>query len=102
MIIGCSGSGKSTLARKLADLTGLPLIHLDREYWRPGWVEPDKLEWLAAVRAVAARPRWIIDGNYSASLGIRVAAADTVIFLDFPRWVCLWSVLCRSAIGYGR
>jgi len=40
MIIGCAGAGKSTLARKLGAITGLPVIHLDREHWRPGWVEP--------------------------------------------------------------
>ncbi|WP_245298223.1 AAA family ATPase [Rhodomicrobium vannielii] len=42
LVLGCSGSGKSTLARRLAAAHGLPLIDLDREHWRPGWVEPRK------------------------------------------------------------
>ena len=33
---------------------------------------------------------------------MRVAAADTVIFLDLPRYVCLWSVIRRSLFWLGR
>jgi adenylate kinase family enzyme len=102
IVIGCSGSGKSTLARKLAEKTGLPVIHLDREYWRPGWVEPDKVEWLATVNALIDRSRWIMDGNFGGSLPMRMAAADTVILLDLPRYVCLWSVIRRSIFWLGR
>lgn len=102
MIIGCSGSGKTTLAKQLAERTTLPLIHLDREYWRPGWIEPDKAEWEKRVAELAARPRWIIDGNYGATFAPRMAAADTVIFLDFPRWRCVWRVFSRVVRGYGR
>lgn len=102
MIIGCSGSGKTTLAKQLAERTGLPLIHLDREYWRPGWVEPDKAEWAAHVETLASQPRWIIDGNYGSTLAPRMTAADTVIFLDFSRGRCVSRVLSRSLRWYGR
>ena len=102
MIIGCSGSGKTTLAKQLAERTGLPLIHLDREYWRPGWIEPDKAEWTARMEKLIAQPRWIMDGNYGSTLAARMAAADAVIFLDFPRLLCMRRVLARSIAGYGR
>ena len=39
IIIGCGGAGKSTLARKLGEKLNLPVIHLDKLFWKPGWVE---------------------------------------------------------------
>jgi adenylate kinase family enzyme len=101
-IIGCSGSGKSTLAGKLAERTGLPLIHLDREYWKPGWVEPDRDAWKAQVAELARRPAWIMDGNFGRTLAVRLQAADTVVLLDFPRWRCLVRVLRRTIFGRGK
>ena len=102
LIIGSSGSGKSTLAKALGTKTGLPVIHLDRHYWRPAWVEPDSETWALTVGDLVQRPRWIIDGNYGNSLPTRVAAADAVLFLDFPRWLCIRRVLLRSARWIGR
>ena len=32
LVIGSPGSGKSTFSRKLAEITGIPLIHLDKEF----------------------------------------------------------------------
>jgi adenylate kinase family enzyme len=102
LVIGCSGAGKSTLSRKLAARTGLPLIDLDFEYWRPGWVKPPNAEWLARVGEFCARPAWVMDGNYASTLNLRVASADTIVWLDYPRRVCLARVLWRSAKDYGR
>ncbi len=39
--------------------------------------------------------RWIADGNYGSTLELRLAATDTVIFLDFPRWLCTGRVVKR-------
>jgi adenylate kinase family enzyme len=102
MIIGCSGAGKSTLARQLGQVTGLPVIHLDGEYWKPGWTAPDTLEWLSRITALVNQPAWIIDGNYTRTLPLRIAAADTVVFFDFPRFLCMWRVISRSIFWYGR
>jgi energy-coupling factor transporter ATP-binding protein EcfA2 len=65
MVIGSGGAGKSTFARQLAALTGLPVIHLDRHYWRPGWERTPTAEWNGIVQALAAGASWIIDGNYT-------------------------------------
>lgn len=99
LIVGCSGAGKTTLARALAKATGLPLIHLDRHFWQPGWVEPGKAEWQAAVAGLARREAWIMDGNYGGTLPERLARADTVIRLDVPTWLCLWEALRRTCLG---
>jgi len=87
-IIGSSGSGKSTLARQLGANLHLPVIHLDKHYWHPGWIGTPEAEWLEKVEEMVQEERWIIDGNYRSTLPLRLRAADTVIFLDMPRWVC--------------
>jgi len=102
LILGCPGSGKSTLARELAERTGLPLVHLDQLYWRPGWVEASKEEWRTRLAEVLVQPAWILDGNYGATISMRLEAADTAILLDLPTWLCLFRVFRRSVLGWGR
>mgnify|MGYP000084129500 CR=1 FL=1 len=102
LVIGSPGAGKSTLAHALARRTGLPLHHLDRMHWLPGWVERDRAEGLEAVRQVLAQDRWIIDGNYGSSLPLRLTRADTVVWLDYPTHLCLGRALKRWWAYRGR
>ncbi len=101
-VIGSPGGGKSTLATAIADATGLPLFHLDREYWQPGWVEPDKAAWRERNARLVAQERWVIDGNYGSSLPARLARADLVVWLDLPIRVCVAGALRRLARYRGR
>lgn len=94
-IIGPGGAGKSTLARQLGAITGVPVIHLDREHWKPGRVETPAAEWEERVRELAAAERWIIDGNYGGTLDVLLDRADTVVFLDFGRFRCLRGAIAR-------
>ena len=102
LVIGSGGAGKSTFAGRLGERLGLAVIHLDSHYWRPGWVEPPKGEWLEMVEGLLGRESWVMDGNYSGTLGHRLKACDTVIFLDLPRTVCLWRVLKRLLLHWRR
>jgi len=95
-LIGCPGSGKSTLARQIAEKTGHPVIHLDYQYWQPGWVPVPKDEFRAMQEQWVRSERWIIDGFYGGTLELRFAAADLVIFLDLPRLLCAWRVIRRN------
>ncbi|MDT7604653.1 MAG: hypothetical protein QOF61_2650 [Acidobacteriota bacterium] len=97
LVIGSGGSGKSTFSKRLGEALGLEVIHLDRLYWKSGWVETPKPEWRVRVEELIRRDAWVMDGNYSGTLDIRLEACDTVVFLDVPRSVCLWRVLKRVA-----
>ena len=102
LVIGSPGAGKSVFAQRLAAVAGLPLVHLDRQYWRTGWVEPDKATWTQQVKDLIAEPAWVMDGNYGGTLPQRLERADTVVWLDMPRWRCLWRVVKRVLRDYGR
>jgi adenylate kinase family enzyme len=102
LVIGCSGAGKSTIAKAIADRHGLPLIHLDRCYWRPGWVAPTEAEWTAETERLIAEPAWVMDGNYSSTMPRRAEFAEAIVYLDLPRRLCMTRVLRRAVLGYGR
>ncbi|MGV2827483.1 DNA topology modulation protein [Myxosarcina sp. GI1(2024)] len=101
-ILGSCGAGKSTLARILGVKLSLPVIHLDSYYWQEGWVETERTDWINIQQHLIQGDRWIIDGNYSNTLEMRLKAADTIIWLDFPRGLCLWRVITRYLKYRGR
>jgi len=101
MIIGCGGSGKSTLAQALGEKTGLPVIHLDKLFWRPGWVQVSKAEFDVLHEKALSGEKWILDGNFNRTIHRRIECADTVIYLDFSRTACLLGVLKRIVTTYG-
>jgi adenylate kinase family enzyme len=102
LVVGSGGAGKSTFAGRLGERLGIAVIHLDSLYWRPGWVEPPKDEWLSKVEELLRLEAWVMDGNYSDTLELRFAACDTLILLDLPRAVCLWRVLKRLLMHWHR
>lgn len=102
IVIGCSGSGKSTLARQLGEITKIPVIHLDRLWWKPGWETVSRDEFDALHRSAMAEAAWIMDGNFSRTLPERIENCDTVIYLDFNRITCIVSVLRRVFTGMGK
>lgn len=96
VVTGMAGAGKSTFARALSAKTGLPVIHLDFHFWKPGWVEPADDEWREKQRGLLAGDAWIVDGNYHGTLDLRLERAETVVFLDTPWWICAWRAFARS------
>ncbi len=95
LIIGSGGAGKSTLARHLHEATGIELIHLDKVFWQPNWVETPKDDWKKTIENLLKLDSWIMDGNFGGTMEMRIVAADTVVFLDLPRLLCVWRAYKR-------
>lgn len=102
MIVGQPGSGKSTLAHALGELTGLPVIHIDKIHWQPGWIERSKAEKTRLCQEAEQQSRWIFEGGHSTTWLSRVARADMLVWLDRPVGLRLWRVLRRAVTGLGR
>lgn len=98
LIIGSGGAGKSTLALRLGEILQIPVVHLDRLYWKPGWVKTGKEEWREIVAREIEKEAWIMDGNFGGTLEMRAEAADTIIFLDIPRLRCIYRIFKRWAM----
>jgi adenylate kinase family enzyme len=97
-IIGRGASGKSTLAVRLGEITGLPVIELDKLFWQPGVVATPRDQWAAIQQELVERERWIMDGDLGPHdvVDVRLRAADTIIFLDFSLVPCAWRAIRRS------
>lgn len=101
LIVGNSGGGKSTLARALGARLGLPVIHLDILFWKPGWVESEEAEFRLRVAEALSGPDWVCDGNFGTSFEVSMPRADTIVWIDQPRLVCVARAFWR-AVSYRR
>ena len=101
LIIGCGGAGKSTLARQLGEKLTLPVVHLDKLFWKPGWVEETQVEFDRKLALELKKPAWIMDGNFNRTMPQRLQKCDTIIYLDFSRLACLLGVFKRILTTYG-
>ena len=96
-IIGNSGSGKSTLARWLASRAGAPILDLDTVAWEPGQIAVSRSA-DAAARDVqvfcAVHESWVIEGCYADLVGVALAFAPRLVFLNPGETRCITN--CRS------
>lgn len=94
LVIGSSGSGKSTVARTIAHRLAVPHIELDALFHGPGWTQ--RATFVEDVDHATSTPAWVADGNYSPVRDLLWSRADTVVWLDLPRWLVEWQVIRRS------
>jgi adenylate kinase family enzyme len=95
IVIGCPGSGKTTFAEKLRDKTGLPLYYLDAIWHKPDRTHISREDFDERIKEIFAEDEWIIDGNYSRTIEMRLEACDTVFLFDLPTEVCLQGAIDR-------
>jgi len=98
IVLGRGGAGKSTLARQLGEITGLPVIELDKLFWRPGLLPMPRDEWIHLQQKLVREETWIMDGDLGSydALEERLQIADTIVVLDFPLLRCAWRTFRRS------
>jgi adenylate kinase family enzyme len=100
MVIGNAGGGKSVLSRAIAEAHGLPYVELDRLLWAPGWVQRSSAEFCTLHAEILATNAWVIDcGGPWASVEARLAASDTVVFVDLPIARHLWWAARRQVVS---
>ena len=95
LIVGSPGAGKSTFARGLAEITGIPLYHMDNLYWNERGEHITRTELLARLDPVLRGESWIIDGNYGATFDHRITFATDVILLDVDTDICISGIISR-------
>lgn len=98
IVVGTSGSGKTTLARQIAEKLCISHIELDALHWDENWTSTpiDELEERLLSALSQAGESWTMDGNYSKLRGIVWQKADTIIWLDYPRWLVYWRIITRT------
>ena len=95
IVIGCPGAGKSVFARRLHEITGLPLYHLDNIFWKSDKTNIEREKFDEELNKILSKEKWIIDGNYQRTLEMRLSACDTAFLLDYPHAVCMAGVYER-------
>lgn len=99
LVIGSPGSGKSTFAVQLSKQLDLPVIHLDKLNWIDDKNTLNPAGFDELLEKVLKKDSWIIDGNYSRTLSKRLDYADTVIWLDLPKTICIYRIWKRYIKG---
>lgn len=97
MVIGSPGAGKTTLIQKMIAQTGWPLLSLDHEWHQSDYSDEAKLKFCETQQQfMATHDNWVIDGNYRGTISLRLAQADTILWLKVPRLVAIYRILKRS------
>jgi adenylate kinase family enzyme len=95
VFLGFAGSGKTRHARRLNERLAVPVIDLDA-IWASPAVGGDLVAFRAAIAEAHAAPAWVSDGNFAlASFDIRLPRAQLIVWLERPRWLCLWRAVTR-------
>jgi adenylate kinase family enzyme len=96
VIVGTSGCGKTTLGKRISKILNIPFIDLDEYFWLPNWQEREEGEFERIVKELITKEEWIICGNFTKVRPLIWDEADTIIWLDYSFFRCMFQVLLRS------
>lgn len=94
-VIGHSSSGKSTFSKRLSSVYQIPVLHIDKIFFEPNWVERDKKLVEQEIRDFMTQDHWIIDGFYRKLATERFDEADRIFVFNFNRFKCLYGAIVR-------
>ena len=92
IVIGSPGAGKSTFSTRLGKLLHIPVTHMDLLYWNRDVTNVSREVLIERAENAMKASRWILDGNYLATMEQRLMPCDTVFFLDYSVEQCLAGV----------
>ncbi|MEA5508768.1 adenylate kinase [Crocosphaera sp. UHCC 0190] len=100
-VFGNTGGGKSTLSKRLSKITNLPLYVLDKIQYQPGGTKVSYEEYKGIHEQIIAKDQWIIDGfGCLETVWLRLAEADTLVYIDLPLSLHFWFVSKRFVTGF--
>ncbi len=91
-VTGNAGSGKTTLAKELGEILDIEVYGLDKVVWQAGWQKTPINERKQLEKKLTEKTDWVIDGVSSISR----KKSDIIIFLDYPRYICMFRGIKRS------
>lgn len=98
LVVGSCGSGKTTFARALSKRLSLPFVELDALFHGPAWTKRPSFE--RDVDEATRADGWVVDGNYRPIRDLLWSRADTIVWLDLPRWLAEVRVVRRSLVRW--
>ena len=94
-VVGIGGSGKSYAGRRIAEITRLPLIHMDNLFWKGKWEEIPEIEYVANHEEIIKADQWVIEGYIDEAMSDRFRRAEMIVYLDYSGIRCFFRAMKR-------
>jgi adenylate kinase family enzyme len=95
-VIGTSGSGKTTFGRQLAEILEIPFLEMDAIFWGPNWSFPPDEEFFPGLSEILKGEKWVLDGNYTRTLGVKWSRVQAVIWLNYSFSRTVYQAVTRA------
>jgi putative MATE family efflux protein len=102
VVLGGAGAGKSTLARAIGEKLMLPVVHLDRLMFGPGWSRIDNSTARRELAEALTPGHWVVEGVYPALQDLTLPQADLVVWIEQPALLRLFRAWRKTRIHKDR